>query len=313
MKLSNILLLFLTVTGRIASAQQTTIAFTLKEKDLILEGLTYDSIYNVFYAGSIHKRKIITLVPGKSAVDFITEGQDQIGEVLGLRVDALRRLLWVCNNSGAEQTKKHWGVHVYDLATRKLIKKFELPPSDESHLFNDLVITKTGDVYITDSDFSSIYKVSLQGKLELFLTSEQLVYCNGITLSTDEKKLIVSSFKGVYQIDLTTKKMERMNLPGYHVFGLDGLYTYKRSLIGIQNTSFPESINQYFLSEDKASFSHAEVLATNLPEFDMPTTGVIAGDWFYFIANSQLGNYEKGEIIEESKLKDVVIMKVRLR
>jgi len=50
----------------------------------------------------------------------------------------------------------------------------------------------------------------------------------------------------------------------------------------------------------------------NYPKFDVPTTGTVAGDWFYFIANSQLLNFEKGKVKEPLKLKEVLIMKVHL-
>jgi hypothetical protein len=54
------------------------------------------------------------------------------------------------------------------------------------------------------------------------------------------------------------------------------------------------------------------VLVANHPQFNIPTTGTIAGDWFYFIANSQLLNFEKGKIIDPSKLEEVLIMRVKL-
>jgi hypothetical protein len=56
----------------------------------------------------------------------------------------------------------------------------------------------------------------------------------------------------------------------------------------------------------------ARVLVANHTLFDIPTTGVIVNDWFYFIANSQMSNLEKGKIIDPSRLKEVVIMKIKL-
>ena len=51
---------------------------------------------------------------------------------------------------------------------------------------------------------------------------------------------------------------------------------------------------------------------SNHPLFDIPTTGVVVNDWFYFIANSQMSNLGKDKIIDPEKLKEILIMKVRL-
>jgi hypothetical protein len=56
----------------------------------------------------------------------------------------------------------------------------------------------------------------------------------------------------------------------------------------------------------------ARVLVADHPLFDIPTTGVIVDDWFYFIANSQMGNLQKDKIIDPSRLRDVLIMKIKL-
>jgi hypothetical protein len=57
-----------------------------------------------------------------------------------------------------------------------------------------------------------------------------------------------------------------------------------------------------------------EFLAQGDDKFDVPTTGVIAGDEFYFIANSQLfqliGN--KGKIKDPASLTSTYIMKIKL-
>jgi SMP-30/Gluconolactonase/LRE-like region len=296
----------------LASAQKPVVAFSLKEKDLIPEGLAYDSIERIFYISSINKKKIVKIVPGYPPVDFITSGQNQIGEVLGMKVDPLRRFLWACSNTGTEQTEKHSYIHVFDLRTGMLIWKTELTAPNEKHLFNDIVITSNGDAYVTDSEFNSIYKLTFKQKAEVLITSEKLTYVNGIALSKDEKQLIVSSFHGLYTIDIADRKLSRLSMATHHVSGLDGVYRYKNSLVGVQNTSFPDAINQYFFSEDRTSLTHAIVLAIDLPDFDIPTTGAIADDWFYFIANSQLRNYEGGKILEEGRLKEVIVMKVKL-
>jgi len=47
------------------------------------------------------------------------------------------------------------------------------------------------------------------------------------------------------------------------------------------------------------------------PQFNIPTTGTVAGSWFYFIANSQLTNYDAGKIKDPSRLEEVLILRVK--
>jgi hypothetical protein len=74
-------------------------AFTIPEPDLIPEGIAYDPKRRVFYLGSIHKSKIVSIDAAGRQNDFTTSGQDGLQEVLGMKVDARRRLLWVCSNA----------------------------------------------------------------------------------------------------------------------------------------------------------------------------------------------------------------------
>jgi hypothetical protein len=46
--------------------------------------------------------------------------------------------------------------------------------------------------------------------------------------------------------------------------------------------------------------------------FDVPTTGAVAGDTFYFVANSQLHNYGAKGIVDRAKLRPISILKLKL-
>jgi hypothetical protein len=57
----------------------------------------------------------------------------------------------------------------------------------------------------------------------------------------------------------------------------------------------------------------AEIIEMNNEYFQEPTTGAIAGDEFYYIANSQLGSYDnEGNLWPMDKLNEVVILKTKL-
>ena len=56
-----------------------------------------------------------------------------------------------------------------------------------------------------------------------------------------------------------------------------------------------------------------EPLELHNPLFDFPTTGEIAGTDYYYIANSQLRNFNSdGSLFPEDKLNDVYILRMKL-
>jgi hypothetical protein len=290
-------------------AQEIDIAFRLAEKDLIPEGIAYDPISKCFFVSSIHKNKIVRIDNDQQVKDFIKSGQEGIGQVLGMKAHLGK--LWVCSNTG-EGNKGKSMIHAFDIASRALSKKCILQSSGETHLFNDLVISKNGDVFISDSDFGAIYIVNNRLKSpELLIKDDRLNYANGITLTPNDE-VIVNTFKGFFKINTITREIKALPFRNYFVIGIDGLSFYKQSLIGIQNITYPVCINQYNLNASFDSIENANVLVSNHPLFDIPTTGVVVDDWFYFIANSQMSNLDKDKIINSEKLKEILIMKVKL-
>jgi hypothetical protein len=302
--------LFLVIAlGNLQAQPKISVAFTLPEKDLIPEGIAYNPVDKSFYVGSIHKHKVVKVNSKGVVSDFITSGQDGVGNVLGMKVDA-RQNLWFCSNP-PHGTMEKSAVFQYDVVSGKLIQKYELT-TEEKHELNDLQFFNN-EVYITDSALGAIYKI-VEGKVELFLQSDLLRFSNGITLSPDGKRLLVSTGSGIVSVNPDTRETTRVEAP-FYILGIDGLYTYNQSLIAIQNVLFPTALVQYHLNHDFTGISRASLLAVNHPSFDIPTTGVVVGDWFYFIGNSQLlqvvGN--EGKIKNPETLKEVVILKVPLR
>ncbi len=310
-------LLFLIFLSHILVAQKKAeTAFVIAEKDLIPEGIAYDPAEKAFYVSSIYKKKIVKISPQGKTSDFITTHADEIEQVLGMKVDA-RGLLWACNNTPEHDTiNRVSNVHVYDLHTKKMVKRFKLV-DDNRHLFNDLYITKAGDVFVTDTQAGMLWVVRKDSKsLEEFTKPGSLAFANGITTTPDEKFLLVStgSGLGIARVDITSKAISSLRNDRYMVMGYDGLYVYNNTLIGVQNTFFPESIHKLTLTPADDAVDKIEYLCDQDPIFDSPTTGAIADGYFYFIANSQLlqliGNGDK--LKQTEKLNDPVILKIKL-
>ncbi|HEY6243252.1 MAG TPA: SMP-30/gluconolactonase/LRE family protein [Pyrinomonadaceae bacterium] len=294
-------------------------AFTVHEKGLVPESIAYDERTDTFYLSSVYKRKILSITNAGDAKVFSSD-TDGLWSVMGMKVDPERRLLWVCTTAHSQmmnfnpQDKGKTALIKYDLRSGKVLARFESGDSTKPHWFGDLVINSAGDVYTSDSVTAAVYVVRHDGnELETLLEGEPFVSPQGLDFTPDEKKLFLADYaKGVFLIDLITKKVTSISAD-FTLLGIDGLYYYRGSLIGVQNGVNPERVIKLSLSQDLTRFDHFATLEANNPAFDEPTLGVLLKDRFYVIANSQWGAIdEAGHLAPDDKLKYPIILKIKL-
>jgi len=295
-------------------------AFSISEKGVVPEGLAYDPLSKTFFIGSVYKRKIISVNARGESKEFSSPA-DGLWSVMGMRVDAARRLLWVCTASHQQminfkpEEKGQSGVFKYDLKTGKLLKKYVLPAGKE-HWLGDLVLNTQGTVFTSDSVSPAIYFLNPKtDALELFLENEAFVNPQGLAFSAGDKQLFMADYlKGVFIIDPKRKTVSLLApAEGTTMFGIDGLYSFHGELVGVQNGVNPNRIIRLSLNEKRSAVKKLAVLEANNKLFDEPTLGVLDGNAFYYIANSQWGMIDdKGKLAAEEKLKDPVILKLSL-
>jgi hypothetical protein len=291
------------------------LAFTVPEKDLIPEGMAYDPVEQDFYVSSIHKCKIIKIDKHKKIYDFVESRQDGLVSVLGMKVDVERRFLWVVSSYGFYKANiprnllGTTGVFKYDLQSNKLLKKYLLP-SEEGHYLNDLTIGPNGDVYITDWRVFGIYRISAKAdSIERFIDIPRQP--NGIDISNDGKKLFIAG-NGMGILDIVTKSYNELKYPPNMYVSGDGCYLYQNSLIAVQNGGL-RKVTRFYLNKTQDEIIRSEALEAYHPLFNIPTTGALVGNWFYFIANSQLRAYDdEGYLLPESDLEEIKILKIEL-
>lgn len=296
-------------------------AFTLPEKDLLTEGIAYDSISRRFFVGSVRQRKILVVSQDGKTSEF-SSPQDSLWSVLGMKTDEKRRLLWVCTTAfpqmlGFKKTDEGVsGIFKYDLKSGKLLKKYLLPGGTGKHGLGDLVVAQNGEVFATDSVSPAIYRINPKSdEIEPFLLDKSFASLQGLTFTTDEKHLFVADYSlGIFSVEMATKKITWLT-PGSEVvaLGVDGLYFHQGELIGVQNGTSPQRVVRFSLSKNRLRLTQAETLEANHADFNEPTLGVLAGDDFYFIANSQWEMVnEKGETGEPEKWREPVVLRLHL-
>lgn len=294
-------------------------AFTVHEKGLIPESVAYDEEAEVFYLSSVYKRKILSVRKSGEVKVFAGEA-DGLWSVMGMKVDRARRLLWVCTTAHPQmanflkEDKGKSALFKYDLKTAKLLAKYQPADTSKPHWLGDLVINSDGDVYATDSVTAAIYVVRHDGtELETFLEGQPFISPQGLDFTGDQKQLFVADYsKGVFLIDLKTKKVKSIS-SDFTLLGIDGLYYYKGSLIGVQNGVNPQRLIKLVLSKDLSRVNRFQTIEANNPEFDEPTLGVLVKDRFYFVANSQWGAIdESGQLAPLDRLKDPTVLRIKL-
>lgn len=303
------------------------VAFTLPEKDLIPEGIGWSEKFNTFYISSIHRGKIIAYHPGtQSSRDFITSNQDGYDAGLGIIVDDKRNRLWSC--SGIQHGNQYSrGIFCWELSTGRLIHKYQLLDTTPQ-LFNDLALDRNGNVYVTDTYGSKIYFFNTELPQPVLFLSD-ISFPNGIASDCRNKLYIASHNTGIIQVDLKTKAITHLEkdsiaqqqctpLTYWRTSkGIDGLKYYKGSLIGVQNgfrSPQNHKLTRYFPERKKWCFSEIEIMDERNPHFVIPTTGVVAGRYYYLIANSNLSYLDQiNHIIPEpDKLAVPVILRYKL-
>ncbi len=269
------------------------LAFRLADRKLIPEGIAFDPKGERFFIGSIAQRKIIVTNAKGETRDF-SSPSDKLDTVLGVAVDAARGQLYAASTNGFEEsakTERRNAVVRYDLESGRLLDRFAAP---EAMQLNDLAIAPDGTLYVTDSMGGTLFrKKPDEATLTRFGAAGALRGANGIALSA-EGTLYVAVSTGIVRVDTATGEPTRLPQPDTVVTGgCDGLYWHGGDLFGVQNVTNPGRVVRIALTDKGTRIAGLTVLQSHHhPDFDEPTTGVIANDALHVIGNSYVGHYQ---------------------
>jgi sugar lactone lactonase YvrE len=214
----------------------------------------------------------LRLALGDDAVDAI---RDALGR---RRCDLDAWVLVIAGRLGRLQT--------YDIAHGRLLST--LAVQGPSHL-NDLAITSSGDVYLTDFGTPAIYKVTARrlarghGTISRWLSPRRSVVpdlasggnLNGIAATADGRQLVVGQTGNgaLYRVDVGRRTMSRIRITGGPLTGSDGLLLRGRTLYVATHGN---AVVQLSLNR---ALSAARVTRTiSDPTLDLPTSVAAAGD-----------------------------------
>lgn len=294
------------------------IILSLDRTGLLPEAIAIHEKSGDYYVGSVRKGQILKISPeGNISIFAEPSKENKLMGVFGLKIDQQNSHLWAASGTieqhiGLNKDKgKTTGIFQFDLLSGKLLNSY-FPTDDGKHLFGDLIITPAGEIYVSDSYSPVIYRINKEKTvLEPFFSSDQFVNPQGLCLAGN--KLYLADYNtGLFRLDMSSKKLTRLTHgANINVGGIDGLYCYGDSLIGIQNGVTPHRIVKLRIEGDH--ITELTELNKNLARWDEPTLGMIRQGEFIYVATSQWGAYDqKGAVKATAKLRPVLIMKTKL-
>lgn len=136
-------------------------AFQFQDRTLLPEGIAHDPHSRAFFVGSITQRRVLRVVEGEGLSEFA--GIDaKLDAVLGLAVDAPRRLLYVVSTSAlteAGEKSLRNAVVAFNIDTRKLVSRYDVPAARQ---LNDVAIAPGGRVFASDSASGAIFEIAVK-------------------------------------------------------------------------------------------------------------------------------------------------------
>jgi hypothetical protein len=288
----------------------------LSEKELHPEGVSYLPKSNLWLASSIRKRKIVSFdIKTGACKDWLKD--NDLLSVLAMKADMNEQFLWVATAAFPEMENYNKSLEgkaevlKVDLKTKQIVKRFTV---DGNHVFGDLILTKNGIVYVSDSGKPMVYKIEKEVISEFISFENDGYNMQGMAFNDTQDRLFIADYlKGIAVIDIRTKSKTWLAFPEYaSPKGIDGLVFYKNSLIGIQNGVKPIRVTQFRLNEKQNEISDFKTLDNNRPEFNEPALATIVGEKMYFFGNSPWAAYDQNGVLDATKVTNPVLFSYKL-
>ncbi|MFJ6939097.1 SMP-30/gluconolactonase/LRE family protein [Streptomyces sp. NPDC101132] len=262
------------------AAPTVTTAYGLPGAAVYPEGIAADPYTGAVYAGSYADGTVYRAIPGRPTAEvFLPAGTDGRRTANGLKADPLGRL-WV-----TDSTK---GVAVYDVRTRRLLARFDVPGT-APRFVNDVALAPDGTAYLTDSVREVVYRVTpadfayarthggtgeLTPRYDLSGTLEPhpagTFTLNGIVADPAGRYLLVVDMTGgdLYRIGLRDGTVRAVALTGADMAHADGLDLRHGTLRVAHNTV--NTLTRWQLNHDGTAARLVRTFTD--PSLEIPTT-----------------------------------------
>lgn len=267
--------------------RHATRALMIPDAGLLPEDVAYDPATRRFFITSVLERRIVILTPGASLQQFARAPDDW--PMLAVKIDASRGVLWATETAlkGFRAIpESDWGrsaVLVYDLRSARLLQRIEGPRASQ---LGDAALMPNGELLVSDSNGGTLYLARRGVRSVEVVDSQHFVSPMTPALAQDGKIYVADYLRGIGTVAVNTRRVTWLPMGGtYALQGVDGLYLHGKQLIAIQNGLAPERVMLFALDASGTRIASQRPIESGTMRLD-PTHGVVAGDDFYYIANS---------------------------
>ncbi|WP_062057588.1 hypothetical protein [Aquimarina longa] len=253
------------------------------------EGVEFDFRRNRFYVSSFTQGTIGIVTNEGEYVPFIED--EILTATVGVHIDNIRDRIYVTIGSFFQNIA---GVAGYDLKTGKRILYVDLVGliPNTNPFPNDLITDFEGNIYVTDTGTSTLYKINTEGEASIFLQDEKLkpsvgFGINGITYHPFGFLLVASSDAKIFRVPIN--KPESFTAIDLPVGGLDGLQIIDfRTIHAVSNFA---NVIEY---KSNDAWRTIELGSSYTVQGDFPTT--LANAYFKttYVINSSLDDLFRG-------------------
>ncbi len=268
-------------------AEATLDGFTLTD------ALAYAPDSRQIFAAGIRTGKIVAIAPQGSR-DVITFRPGVAAYGLGLRDN----MIWA-TTAASRQTAGFDGraiaskVVTINPANGQVTAAFT-DASQPDLRFGHLLLGRD-DLYVADSTHGEILRLNgYAGTLQTLVPEGYMDSPSGLAENADASALMVSDFiSGLYRVDLAAGTMARLRAPdGGSLLGISSLSRYGDDLVAIENGFKPARVLRLHMSPDWLTVQSVEVLLRSDKLLSQPSQGLVDGDRFLFVAQSQWANMD---------------------
>lgn len=298
------------------------VVMQLPKGDTLLESLAWDAKRKQLLVGSAREGAVYRVGADGKLTDFIKPNAGEgLYSVLDMKVDAANDVVWIASygaavykNYSADMVDKSYLLK-YSLSSGKQLGKYSI--GDKSgHLFAYVALSNDGRVFVADPARREIFKLD-GDKLQPVAANPSLTGISGLAVSGDGRNLYFADpALGLFGVDLSTGKPFGVNHSPETlvVGGVSSLFWYDGCLVMVQDNMMPQRVMRLKLDKDGRNVTAAMPLEAAKPDFDLLGNGAVAGDDFYFVANSQRDLYDShGVLSDEKALQPLKVYKTSLR
>jgi len=263
--------------------------FTLPEHDFYPENIAFDPQSGDYFLGSMGQSRILRIHSDGSYQDFASGLEPLLQTSVGMKVDPSRRYLWVCTGrytlfGGTAEGPSQTGVLLFDVDRGVLLRSWMVDQPGPAYIFNDLALANDGDAYVTTTLMGRVYRISPDSDEMELLVGQPDTQTNGITMGPEGRYLFFTLGPTIARLDLQSREVMALTIPGDSGVGTDGMYFFDGALIVVKPRL--KQIARLVLRPSLDAVERVDVLADGDPSFDYPTTGVVVGTDLVFVATS---------------------------